>query len=110
MSLSTDLAIAAARDLIAALWSPYPASPISPLSDSKVSALKIMAEIFKTTFDEACDHKDDEPLPDIPPMDLPGDNQSEKKPPAAEPRVLKLPSQPHPAPEPRVETPPKTSP
>ena len=83
MSSSTDLAIAEARNLIAALRSPYPASPISPLSDSKVSVLKTMAEIFKTTFKEARDHEDDEPLPDIPPMALPGDNQSEKKLPAA---------------------------
>ena len=89
MSSSTDLAIAAARDLIAALRSPHPASPILPLSYSKVSALKTMAKIFKTTFEEDRDHKDDEPLPDIPPMALPGDNQSEKKLPAAEPRVLK---------------------
>ena len=43
MSLSTDLSIAAARDLIAALRSPHPASPISPLSDSIVSDLKTMA-------------------------------------------------------------------
>ena len=59
ISSSTDLAIAAARYLIAALRSLHPASPISPLSESKVSALKIMAEIFKTTFEEARDHKDD---------------------------------------------------
>ena len=86
MSSSTDLAIAAARALIAALRSPHTASPISPLSDSKVSALKTMAEISKTTFEEAHDHEDDEPLPDMPPMALLGDNQSEKKLPAAEPR------------------------
>ena len=109
-SSSTDLATEEARDLLAALRSPHPSYQISPLSDSKVSALKIMAEIFKTTFEGARDHKDDKPLPDMPHMALPGDNQSEKKLPAAEPRVLKLPSQPHPAPEPRVENPPKTSP
>ena len=79
ISSSTDLAIAAACDLIAALRSPHPASPISPLSDSKVSALKTMAEIFKTTFKEDRYHEDDEPLPDMPPMALPGKNQSEKK-------------------------------
>ena len=50
MSLSTDLAIAAARDLIADLQSQRPASPISTLSDSKVAALKVMAEIFKSNF------------------------------------------------------------
>ena len=110
MSSSTDLAIATARDLIAALWSSHPASPISPLSDRQVSALKNMAEIFKTTFEEARDHKDNEPLLEMPPMALPGDNQPEKKLPVAEPRALKLLSQPHPALEPRVETPPKTSP
>ena len=54
-------------------------SPISPLSDSKVSVLKVMAEIFKTTFEEARDHEDEEPLPDMPPMAIPSDNQSEKK-------------------------------
>ena len=43
-------------------------------------------------------------------MVLPGDNQSEKEPPTAEPRVPKIPSQPHPAPEPRMENPPKISP
>ena len=69
-----------------------------------------MAEIFKTTFEEAHDHEDEEPLPDMPPMALPSDNQPEKEIPAAEPRVLKLPSQPHPTPEPRMETPPKPSP
>ena len=110
MSSSTNLAIAAARNLVSALQSPHPASPISPLSDSKVSALKKMAEIFKTTFEEARDHEDDEPLPYMPPMSLPGDNQPKKKLPVAEPRVLKLPYQPHPAQEPRLETPPKTSP
>ena len=57
------------------LRSPHIASPISPLSDSKVSALKTMAEIYKTTFEEARDHEDDKPLPDMPPMALPGDNQ-----------------------------------
>ena len=49
MSSSTDLAIAAARDLIAALRSPHPDYPISPLSNSRVSAFKVMAEIFKST-------------------------------------------------------------
>ena len=49
MSSSTDLAIADARGLIAALRSPQPDSPISPLSESKVSALKVMAETFKST-------------------------------------------------------------
>ena len=83
MSSSTDLSIAAARDLIAALWSLHPAFTIYPLSDSKVSALKTMAEILKPTFEEACNHKYDEPLPDMPPMALPGDNQSEKELPAA---------------------------
>ena len=107
MSSSTDLAIAAERDLIAALRSPHPAYPISPLSYSKVSALKVMAEILKTTFEEARNQEDEEPLPDMPPMALPGDNQPEKELPAAEPRVLKLLYQPHPAIEPRVETPPK---
>ena len=63
------------------------ASPISPLSDSKVSALKKMAEIFNTTFEEARNHEDDEPLQNMPLMALPGDNQSEKNIPAAEPRV-----------------------
>ena len=43
-------------------------------------------------------------------MALLGDNHPEKKLPAAEPRVPKLPSQPHPALKPRVETPPKPSP
>ena len=69
-----------------------------------------MAENFKTTFEEACDHKYEEPLPNIPPMALTGDNQPENGLPAAEPRVLKLPSQLHPAPESRVETPPKPAP
>ena len=78
MSSSTDLAIAAARNLIAALRSPHPASPISPLSNSKFSALKTMAEIFKATSKEACDHEDEETLPDMPPVALLGDNQSEK--------------------------------
>ena len=81
--MSSSTTIAAARDLMAALRSPHPASPISPLSDSEVSALKTMAEIFKTTFEEARDHEDDEPLPDMPHMALPGDKQSEKKLPAA---------------------------
>ena len=92
MSSSTDLAIAAARDLIAALQSPHPASPISPLSDSKVFDFKVMAEIFKSTFEEARDHKDKEPLSEMPPMALPGDNHPEKDLPAVEPRVLKIPS------------------
>ena len=83
MSSSTNLAIAAARDLIAALQLPHPDSSIYPLSDSKFSALKVMAEIFKTTFEEARDHKDDEPLQDMPPMALPGNNHPEKKLPAA---------------------------
>ena len=43
MSSSTDLTIAATHDFIAAIRYPYPASPISPLSDSKVAALKLMA-------------------------------------------------------------------
>ena len=49
-----------------------------------------MAEIFKYTFEEAHDNEDEEPLPDMPPMALPGDNQPEKVIPAAEPRVLKI--------------------
>ena len=117
MSLSTDLAIAAARDLTAALWSLHSASPISPLSYIKFSTIKVMAGIFKSTFEEARDNKDEEPLPSIPPMALPGDNQPEKELPAAEPRVLKILSQPSPqvqplntAPEPRVEKPPKIAP
>ena len=69
-----------------------------------------MAEIFKSTFEEARDNKDEDQLPNMPHMALPGDNQPEKELPAAEPRVLKIPSQPHPAPKPMVETPPKTSP
>ena len=112
-----DLAIAAAHDLIVALWSPHPASPISPLFDSKVADLKLMAEIFKSTFEEARDNKDEEPLPSMPPMALPGDNQPEKNLHAAESMVLKIPSQPSPpvqppntAPEPRVEKPPKIAP
>ena len=44
MSSSTDLDIAAVRDLIAALRYPHPASPISPLSDSKVSAIVLRAD------------------------------------------------------------------
>ena len=42
-SVDKDIGVAAARDLIAALRSPHPASPISPLSDFKVSALKLLA-------------------------------------------------------------------
>ena len=82
MSSSTDLAIEEARDLLSALRSPHPSYQISPLSDSKVSAHKIMAEIFKTTFEEARDHEDNEPLPKMPPMALPGDNHPEKMLPA----------------------------
>ena len=52
MSSSTNLVIAAARDLIEEIWSPHPDSTISPLSDSKVAALKVMGEIFKSTFEE----------------------------------------------------------
>ena len=78
MSLSIDLAIAAARDLIAALRSPHPASPISPLSDSKVAALKVMAEIFKSNFEETRNGEDEEPLASMPPMSLPDDNQPAK--------------------------------
>ena len=78
MSLSTDLAIAAARDLIAVLRSPHPASPFYPLSDSKVASLKVMAEIFKSTFEEARDNEDEESLPSMSPMALPGDNQPKK--------------------------------
>ena len=117
MSSSTDLDIAAARNLIAALRSPHLASPISPLSDSKVAALKVMAEIFKSTFEEARDGEDEEPLPSMPPMSLPGYNQPSKKLPAAEPRVLTIPLQPslpvqppNTAPEPRVEKSPKIAP
>ena len=79
MYSSTDLDIATAHDLIAALRSPHPASPISPLPDSKVAALKVMAEIFKSTFEEARDSEDEEPLPSMPPLSLPGDNKPEKK-------------------------------
>ena len=71
MSSSTDLVIAAARDLIAALLLPHPSYPISPLPNSKVAALKVMAEIFKSTFEEACDGEDEEPLASMPPMSLP---------------------------------------
>ena len=117
MSSSTDLAIVAAHDLIAALWSPHPASPISPLSDSKVAALKLMAEIFKSAFEEARNNEDEELLPSMPPMTLLGDNQPEKKLPAAEPRMLKILPPPSPpvqkpntAPEPWVEKPPKIAP
>ena len=46
----------------------------------------------------------------MPPMALPGNNHPEKELPAAELRVTKLPSQLHPAPEPRAETPLKPSP
>ena len=97
--------------------SPHPDSPISPLSDSKVAALKVMAEISKSTSEEARDNEYEEPLPSMPSMALPGDNQPEKELPAAEPRVLKIPSQPSPpvqppntVPEPRMETPPKIEP
>ena len=117
MSSSTDLAITAARDLIASLRSPHPASPISPLSDSKVAALKVMTEIFKPTFEDARDNKDEEPLPDMPPMALPGDNQHKKETPCSRTKGAGIPSQPSPpvqppntAPEPRVETPPKIAP
>ena len=51
-----------------------------------------MVEIFKATFKEARYHEYEEPLPDMPPMVLPGDNHPEKELPAAEPRVLKIPS------------------
>jgi hypothetical protein len=47
LSSSNDLAIAAARDLIAAIKNPHPASPVSPLSDSRIAALKQLAEIFQ---------------------------------------------------------------
>ena len=69
-----------------------------------------MAKIFKSTFEEAHDNKYEETLPYMPPIALPGDNQPEKDPPATEPRVLEIHSQPHPAPEPRVEPPLKISP
>ena len=117
MSSSMDLAIAAARDLIAALRSPYHVYPISPLSDSKVADLKVMAEIFKSNFEEARDGEDEEPLASMPPISLPGDNKPAKKLPASEPRVLTIPLQPSPtlqppntAPEPRVEKKPKIAP
>jgi hypothetical protein len=45
---STDLAIAAARDLITALQYPSPASPLSPASDSQLAALQQLANIFAT--------------------------------------------------------------
>ena len=75
MFSSTDLDIAAVRNLIAALRSLHPASPISPISDSKFDALKVMAEIFKSTFEEARNGEDDAPLAGMPPISLPGDNQ-----------------------------------
>ena len=83
MSLSTDLAIAAAHDLIAVLRSLHPDFPISPLSNSKVAALKVMAEIFKSKSEEDLDNKYEEPIPSMPPMALPGDNQPETKIPEA---------------------------
>ena len=92
MPSSTDLAIAAARDLIAVLRSPQPDYPIYPLSNSKVAALKVMEEIFKSTFEEARDGEDEEPLAGMPPMPLPGNNQPAKEFPASEPRVLTIPS------------------
>ena len=68
-----------------------------------------MAEIFKSTFEESHDDEDEEPLPSMPPMAFTSDNQPENKLPAAEPKVLKIPSQPSPpvqppntAPESRV--------
>ena len=39
---------------------------------------------------EARNHEDEESLPDMPPMALPGDNQPEKELSAAEPKVLKF--------------------
>ena len=90
MSPLTDLAIADERDLILALRSPHPASPISTISNSKVSALKIMAEIFKSTFVEARNGEDEEPLAGMPPMSLPGDNQPANEFPSSEPRVLTI--------------------
>ena len=127
MYLSMDLEIAAARDLIAALRSLHPASPISPFSDSKVAALKVMAEIFKSTFEEDHDSEDKEPLSGMPPMSLTGDNQPAKEFPSSEPRVPKILSTvspthlpavppyppvqpPNTEPEPRVERPPKIAP
>ena len=117
MSLSTNLAIAAARDLFEALRSPHPDSTIYPLSDSTVATLKVMAEIFTSTFEEACNGEDEEPLAIMPPMSLPGENQPAKELPASEPRVLKISLQPslpvqppNTAPEPRVEKPHKIAP
>jgi hypothetical protein len=47
LSSSNDIAIAATRDLIAAINNPHPASPVSLLSDSRIAALKQLAEIFQ---------------------------------------------------------------
>ena len=82
MFSSPDLSIVAAHDLIAALQSPHPDSPISPLSEIKVDALKIKAEIFKSTFEEAHDGEDEELLASMPTISLPSDNQPAKKFPA----------------------------
>ena len=76
------MAIAAAHDLIAVLRSLHPDFPISPLSNSKVAALKVMAEIFKSNFEEARDGEDEELLASMPPMSLPGENQPAKEFPA----------------------------
>jgi hypothetical protein len=46
LSSSSDLAIAAAHDLVNALRSPSPASPISPLSNSQHAQLVQLASIF----------------------------------------------------------------
>ena len=127
MSLSTDLAIAAVRNLIEVLRSPYPASPISPLYDSKAADLKVMAEIFNSTFEEARNSEDEESLAGMSPISLPGDNQPAKEFLASEPRLLTITSTdspthlpavspsppvqpPNTAPEPRVERPPIIAP
>jgi hypothetical protein len=50
-SSSTDAAIAAARDLTNALLHPSPASPLSPISDSKHAALQKLSTIFNEITD-----------------------------------------------------------
>ena len=51
-----------------------------------------MAEIFKSTFEEARDGEDEEPLAGMPPISIPGVNQPAKEFPASEPRMLTIPS------------------
>jgi hypothetical protein len=50
-SFSTDVAIAAARDLTKALLHPSPASPLSPISDSQHAALQQLSTIFNAITD-----------------------------------------------------------